>query len=47
LKAVREKTNNIYRQTLQNNSRFLNRNLKSKKGMQWGISNNERKQIQA
>jgi hypothetical protein len=35
LKAVREeKTNNIQRQTHQNHSRLLNRNIKSKKSME-------------
>jgi hypothetical protein len=38
LKAVREKkTNNIQRQIHQNHSRFLNRNIKSKKKMEWGL----------
>jgi hypothetical protein len=33
LKAIREKTNNIQRQTHQNHSRLLNRNIKSKKSL--------------
>jgi hypothetical protein len=33
LKAVRDKTNNIQRQTHQNHSRLLNKNIKSKKSL--------------
>jgi hypothetical protein len=41
LQTVREK--NIYKDKPMkaNNSRFLNRNLKSKKGMEWGILGTE------
>jgi hypothetical protein len=42
LKAVREKkTNNIQKQTLQNHSRLLNRNIKSKKKLGWGLPGTE------
>jgi hypothetical protein len=45
LKVVREKKQ-TKRQTHKNNSRFLNENLKSNKGIEGGILGNERKQLQ-
>jgi hypothetical protein len=38
LKVIREKSNSILRKTHQNNSTLLNRMLKSKKGMERGMS---------
>jgi hypothetical protein len=38
LKAVREKKQITYKCKPKNHSRFLNRNLKREKGMEWGIS---------
>jgi hypothetical protein len=46
LKAVTEEKNNILRKIHQNNSIFLNRNLKSKKGKECGILSTEIKQFQ-
>jgi hypothetical protein len=42
MKAVREKkTNNIQRKSPQNHSRFLNRNIKSKMSLEWGLPGTE------
>jgi hypothetical protein len=43
-KAVKEKNQTTYKGKP---SRFLNRNLKSRKGMEWGILSTERQQFQS